>query len=110
MSTGRSLVWQHFAKMKDGKSVQCRICQKRINYNSNTSNMISHLKIHHVTQYNHVKAGKEEVAVDISSSDDDEEPRSSQTSLMEHSFNSTQVKPSTSSTKENSEVTSLEKP
>ena len=63
-----SPVWKYFAleidekgKVKNDEEVICRLCSKEVvAKGSNTSNLISHLRVHHPVQYiNYQKLQKE---------------------------------------------------
>ena len=51
--SSRSVIWQYFQTV-DAKNVKCSICESLFRNNSNTNNLIEHLKRRHKPTYNNI--------------------------------------------------------
>lgn len=88
--TSRSQVWNYFNKNLKEQKIQCILCRKLIQFTNNTTNLLSHLKVWHINEYN--KARAKPTPEDLLISDDDEiqivssNSQMIQTSLISHDF------------------------
>ena len=75
-TTGRSEVWKHFIKVKEGTKAMCTLCSKGLAYRGGTTNLRQHLTSQHPLRYNHQTPTKKDEASKQTTLDVFSKPRS----------------------------------
>lgn len=84
--TSKSQVWNFFTKNLKERKIQCNLCRKYIQFTDNTTNLLSHLKVWHINEYNKSRSKPQTENLVISDDDDEILSASSSKQLQQTSL------------------------